>query len=325
MMKQQTLAMAADASDGFERYRRPTKRDAFLATMEQIVPWVELCSVIEPHYPKAGNGRPPIGLERMLRMYCVQHWFNLADEACEEALLDSAALRRFVGIDLGRERVPDGTTLLKFRRLLEKHKLGEVLFAKVGEVLQARGLKLGTGTIVDATIIGAPSSTKNADKQRDPEMHQTRKGQQWYFGMKLHIGVDSGTGLAHSAVVTAANVHDKHPLPQLFHGEEEEVFGDCAYASQEELIRAKAPKATDLTNQRVRKGSVTEQLERLLNRAKSSVRARVEHVFGVVKRLWGFDKVRYRGLAKNATRSFVVLGLANIYLARGVLYEQIRP
>jgi IS5 family transposase len=324
-MKQHTLAIAADANDGFERYRRPTKRDAFLATMEEIVPWAELCSVIEPHYPKAGNGRPPIGLERMLRMYCVQHWFNLADEACEDALLDSVALRRFVGIDLGRERVPDGTTLLKFRRLLEKHKLGEALFAKVGEVLQARGLKLGTGTIVDATIIGAPSSTKNADKQRDPEMHQTRKGQQWYFGMKLHIGVDSGTGLAHSAVVTAANVHDKHPLPQLLHGEEEEVFGDCAYASQEELIRAKAPKAMDLTNQRVRKGSMTEELERLLNRAKSSVRSRVEHVFGVVKRLWGFDKVRYRGLAKNATRSFVALGLANIYLARGVLYEQVRP
>jgi len=324
-MKQQTLAMATDAGDGFEQYRRPTKRDIFLATMEQIVPWQDLCSVVEPHYPKAGGGRPPIGLERMLRMYFVQHWFNLADEACEEALLDSTALRRFVGIDLGRERVPDGTTLLKFRRLLDKHKLGEALFAKVGEVLQARGLKLGTGTIVDATIIGAPSSTKNADKQRDPEMRQTRKGQQWFFGMKLHIGVDSSTGLAHSAVVTAANVHDKHPLPQLLHGQEEEVFGDCAYASQEALIRAKAPKAMDLTNQRVRKGSMTEALERLLNRAKSRVRARVEHVFAVVKRLWGFDKVRYRGLAKNATRSFVALALANIYLARGALYEKVRP
>ena len=227
-MKQLTLAMAADQGDGFEPYRKPTKRDAFLATMEQIVPWQALCSVIEPHYPKAGNGRPPIGLERMLRMYFVQHWFNLADEACEEALLDSTALRRFVGIDLGRERVPDGTTLLKFRRLLEQHKLGEALFAKVGEVLQARGLKVGTGTIVDATIIGAPSSTKNAGKQRDPEMHQTRKGQQWYFGMKMHIGVDSRTGLAHSAVVTAANVHDKHPLPDLLHGNEQRVYGDSA-------------------------------------------------------------------------------------------------
>jgi len=280
------------------------------------VPWGELCSVIEPHYPKAGNGRPPVGLERMLRMYFVQHWFNLADAACEDALLDSTALRRFVGIDLGRERVPDATTLLKFRRLLEKHKLGEALFAKVGEVLQASGLKVGTGTIVDATIIGAPSSTKNADKQRDPEMHQTRKGQQWFFGMKLHIGVDSQTGLAHSAVVTAANVHDKHPLPDLLHGQEERVYGDCAYAAQQALMRAKAPGAQDFTNKPVRKGSVTEELERMVNRAKSRVRARVEHVFGVVKRLWGFDKVRYRGLAKNATRAFVVTALANIFLAR---------
>jgi len=169
-MKQQTLAVAADESAQFEQYRRPTKRDVFLDTMEKIVPWAELCSVIEPHYPKAGNGRPPVGLERMLRMYFVQHWFNLADAACEDALLDSTALRRFVGIDLGRERVPDATTLLKFRRLLEKHKLGEALFAKVGEVLQANGMKVGTGTIVDATIIGAPSSTKNADKQRDPDI-----------------------------------------------------------------------------------------------------------------------------------------------------------
>ena len=315
-MKQQTLAVAADQNAEYEQYRRPTKRDTFLATMEQIVPWEQLCAVIEPFYPKAGNGRPPVGLERMLRMYFVQHWFNLADAACEDALLDSTALRRFVGIDLGRERVPDATTLLKFRRLLERHKLGEALFAKVGEVLQAQGLKVGTGTIVDATIIGAPSSTKNADKQRDPEMHQTRKGKQWFFGMKLHIGVDSGSGLAHSAVVTAANVHDKHPLPDLLHGKEQRLWGDCAYAGQHDLIKSKAPGAADLTNQRVRKGSVTEGLDRMVNRAKSRVRARVEHVFAVVKRLWGFSKVRYRGLAKNATRAFVTLGLANLYLAR---------
>ena len=319
-MKQQTLAMAADHNAQYEQYRKPTRRDGFLATMEQIVPWAQLCSVIEPHYPKAGNGRPPVGLERMLRMYFVQHWFNLADAACEEALLDSTALRRFVGVDLGRERVPDATTLLKFRRLLEKHKLGEALFAKVGEVLQAQGMKVGTGTIVDATIISAPSSTKNANKQRDPEMHQTRKGQQWYFGMKLHIGVDSKTGLAHSAVVTAANVHDKHPLPDLLHGQEERVYGDCAYASQQALIKAKAPGAEDFTNKTVRKGSTTEELERMVNRAKSRTRARVEHMFGVVKRLWGFDKVRYRGLAKNATRAFVTLAMANIYLARKPLW-----
>jgi IS5 family transposase len=257
-------------------------------------------------------------------MYFVQNWFNLADAACEDALLDSPALRRFVGIDLGRERVPDATTLLKFRRLLEKHKLGEALFAKVGQVLQAQGLKLGTGTIVDATIIGAPSSTKNEQRQRDPEMHQTRKGQQWYFGMKLHIGVDSQTGLAHSAVVTAANVHDKHPLPDLLHGREQRVYGDCAYASQQESIQAKAPDAEDCTNQRVRKGSPTEELERMVNRIKSSTRARVEHVFGVVKRLWGFNKVRYRGLVKNATRAFVTLAMANIFLARKPLLAQVR-
>ena len=324
-MKQQTLAMAADQGDGFERYRRATKRDVFLSAMDEIVPWDALCELIEPHYPKPGNGRPPVGLRRMLRMYFVQHWFNLADEACEEALLDSTALRRFVGIDLGRERVPDSTTLLKFRRKLEDNGLGEQLFAAVGQVLQARGLKLGTGTIVDATIIGAPSSTKNADKARDPEMHQTRKGQQWYFGMKLHIGVDSRTGLVHSAVVTAANVHDKHPLPDLLHGAERRVYGDSAYASQKPLIESKAPQAKDFTNQRSRRGGHIDEAVRAKNRTKSQVRARVEHVFGVVKRLWGFHKVRYRGLAKNATRSFVALALANIFLARRTLYGQVRP
>ena len=315
-MKQQTLAMAADQGAGFEQYRRPTKRDVFLATMEEIVPWQDLCAVIEPYYPKPGKGRPPVGLERMLRMYFVQHWFNLADQACEEALLDSTALRRFVGIDLGCERVPDGTTLLKFRRLLEQHELGKQLFATVGQVLQAKGLKVGVGTIVDATIISAPSSTKNEYKARDPEMRQTRKGQQWYFGMKLHIGVDSRSGLAHSAVVTAANVHDKHALPELLHGAEQRVYGDSAYASQGALIASKAPQAKDFTCQRVRKRGQIDEVERAKNRIKSKVRARVEHVFAVLKRLWGFAKVRYRGLEKNATRSFVALGLANIYLAR---------
>ena len=224
-----------------------------------------------------------------------------------------------MGIDLGRERVPDATTLLKFRRLLEKHKLGEAMFAKVGQVLQEQGLRVGSGTIVDATIIAAPSSTKNVSGERDPEMHQTRKGQQWYFGMKLHIGVDAETGLAHSAVVTAANVHDKHPLPDLLHGQETSVWGDSAYASQQELIASKAPHACDMTNQRVRKGSLSPDLDQQINRLKSQVRSRVEHMFAVVKRQWGFNKVRYRGLAKNATRAFVALGLANIYLARGRL------
>jgi IS5 family transposase len=297
-----------------------------LRTLEASVPWFSLCEVIEPPYPKAGNGRPPIGLERMLRIHFIQHWFNLADLACEEALYDSANLRRFAGIDLGREPVPDATTILKFRKLLNAHKLGEALFAKVGQELQQRGFKVHTGTIVDATIIGAPSSTKNAVKARYPEMHQTKKVQQWYFGMKLHIVVDSQSGLAHSAVVTAANVHDKHPLPQLLHGNERRVYGDSAYASQKALIAGKAPNAKDFTNQRTRRaGGLVDEVARAKNRNKSRIRARVEHVFGVIKRLWGFGKVRYVGLHKNATRAFTALALANIFLGRQRLMAQVRP
>jgi len=246
--------------------------------------------------------------------------------ACEEALYDSTSLRRFVGIDLGSEPVPDATTMLKFRRLLNNNKLGEQLFAKIGEVLQSSGFKLKTGTIVDATIIGAPSSTKNKEGKRDPEMHQTKKGQQWYFGMKIHIGVDSQSGLTHSAVITPANVHDKHPLPDLLHGNERRVYGDSAYSSQKDLIASKAPHAKDFTNARVRNRSgEVDEVKRSKNRNKSRIRARVEHVFCVVKRLWGFNKVRYRGLAKNATRAFTALALANIYLARGPLMAQVRP
>jgi IS5 family transposase len=322
-MKQQTLAMAAD--QGFERHRKPTRRDAFLETMNRVVPWEALCAIIEPHYPKRGNGRPPIGLERMLRIHFLQHWFNLADLACEEALYDSASLRRFAGIDLGCEAVPDATTMLKFRHLLEQHKLAERLFAEVGRVLQGSGMTLKTGTIVDATIIAAPSSTKNADKQRDPEMHQTRKGKQWYFGMKLHIGVDSQSGLAHSAVVTPANIHDKHALPHLLHGQERRVYGDSAYTSQKELIQGKAPKAKDFTNERIRRAGEIDEAKRAKNRNKSKIRVRVEHVFAVVKRLWGFTKIRYRGLAKNASRAFTALALANIYLARHRLRAPVRP
>lgn len=325
MMKQQTLAMMQDQC--FEQYRKRTRREQFLETMERLVPWERLCLVVEPFYPKAGKGRPPIGLERMLRIHFLQHWFNLADQACEEALYDIASLRRFAGIDLGREPVPDATSLLRFRHLLEKHKLGEELFAATGSALQDSGMTLKSGTIVDATLIAAPNSTKNADKARDPEMHQTKKGKQWYFGMKLHIGVDSQSGLAHSATVTSANVHDKHALPHLLHGREQRVYGDNAYASQKELIRAKAPRAKDFTNERVRrrKDGPVDELKRAKNRNKSKIRARVEHVFAVVKRLWGFAKVRYRGLAKNACRTFTALALANIYLARHRLMAQVRP
>ncbi len=318
--------MAADQGAGFEQHRKPTRRDEFLSTMNRIVPWSSLCAVIEPHYPKRGNGRPPIGLERMLRIHFIQHWFNLADFACEEALYDSVSLRCFAGIDLGREAVPDATTLLKFRHLLEKHKLAEELFAEVGRVLQDSGITVKTGTIVDATLIAAPSSTKNARKERDPEMQATRKGKQWYFGMKVHIGVDSQSGLAHSAMVTPANVHDKHPLPHLLHGRERRVYGDSAYMSQQELIQGKAPLAKDFTNERTRKaGQEPDEVKRRKNRNKSKIRARVEHVFGVVKRLWGFSKVRYRGLAKNAARAFTALALANLYLSRRRLMVQVRP
>ena len=304
--------MAAD--QGFERHRKPTRRDAFLETMNQVVPWEALCAVVEPHYPKKGNGRPPIGLERMLRIHFLQHWFNLADLACEEALYDSASLRRFAGIDLGNEPVPDATTMLKFRRLLEQHQLPEQLFAQVGRVLQGSGMTLKTGTIVDATIIAAPSSTKNADKQRDPEMHQTRKGRQWYFGMKLHIGADSKTGLVHSASVTAGNVHDSHELPNLLHGEEARLYGDSAYRGEKQNQRLKelAPNARDFTNKRAYKNRPLSDADKQTNRRKSSVRSKIEHPFLTLKRIWGFAKVRYRGLAKNANRAFAMLAMLNL-------------
>lgn len=324
-MKQSTLAMAADQGAGFERFRKITRRERFLAEMEVVVPWSALCALIEPHYPRAGNGRPPIGVERMLRIHLLQHWFNLADEAMEEALYDSAALRRFAHIDLGAAPVPDATSLLRFRHLLERHELGAAIFAEVGRLLPARGLKLSAGSIVDATLIAAPSSTKNERRERDPEMKQTRKGNQWHFGMKLHVGSDAQTGLVHSATVTSANVHDKHALPQLLHGRERRVYGDRGYQGQRAAIRAAAPQARDFTNRRVRKAGGIDEAERRRNRTKSRTRAKVEHVFHVIKRLWGFTKVRYRGLAKNANRAFVALALANLFLAVRRVPAVVRP
>lgn len=310
-MRQATLA-----SVSFERYCKQTRRAAFLAEMERVVPWRELCALIEPVYPKPGNGRPPIGLERMLRIYFLQHWFNLSDPAVEEALYDSASMRRFVGIDLGREPVPDETTVCKFRHLLERHKLGQALFDRVNAQLAGRGLQVAGGTIVDATIIAAASSTKNAAKARDPEMHQTRKGQQWYFGMKLHIGVDSKTKLIHSARTTAANVHDAKVLPELLHGNETRVWGDQAYRGQREVIRHRAPKAQDFTNRRYRHRGMVDEAERRKNRTKSGVRAKVEHSFAVIKRVFGLAKVRYRGLAKNTHHVLVTCALANLFMVR---------
>jgi len=305
------------AEGSFERHRKPTRREIFLEEMDRIVPWQELCAAIEPFYPKPkGAGRRPIGLERMLRIHFLQHWFNLSDPAMEEALYDSHAMRRFAGIDLGEEPAPDETTILKFRHLLEAHNLGEKLFQLIGEYLEENGLKVNRGTIVDATIISAPSSTKNRDKKRDPEMHSTKKGNQWYFGMKAHIGVDSQTKLIHSVAATAANVHDSQVLPELLHGEETRVWGDSAYSGQTEAIRQCAPKASDFTNRKGARNRPLSDAEKQKNRTKSKVRAKVEHPLLVIKCIFGFRKVRYRGLAKNANRLYVACGLANLFMVR---------
>ncbi len=310
-MKQATLAAV-----GFERYGKTTRRAVFLAEMDQVVPWSALCALVEPVYPKPGNGRPPVGVERMLRIYFLQQWFNLSDPAVEEALYNSLAMRGFVGIDLGREPVPDETTVCRFRHVIERHDLGSRLFEEVHRHLEAKGLKLSKGTIVDATIIAAPSSTKNAEKARDPDMHQTKKGNQWYFGMKAHVGIDSRSKIIHAVVATAANVADSEILPDLMHGEETRVWGDQAYRGQTDVIKAHAPNAKDFTNRRYRHRGIVDEIERAKNRTKSKVRSKVEHSIGVIKRVFGFAKVRYRGLDKNANRLFVTCALANLFLAR---------
>jgi IS5 family transposase len=302
--------------NGFERYAKKTRREIFLEEMEQVVPWRELCALIEPHYPKPGNGRPPVGVERMLRIYFLQQWFNLSDPAVEEALYDSVVMRQFVGIDLGQEPVPDETTVCKFRHVLEQHQLGEEILGTINLQLQARGVRISTGTIVDATILHAPTSTKNREQQRDPEMHQSKKGKQWYFGMKAHVGVDSKTKIIHTVVATAANVADARVLPDLLHGEETRYGGDQAYRGQTEVIKACAPGAQDHTHRRYRYKNGIDEEERAKNRTKSSVRSKVEHVFQVMKLKFGFVKLRYRGLKKNAHQLFVVCGLVNLFLSR---------
>lgn len=310
-MKQQTLS-------GFEKFGKTTRRAQFLADMDRIIPWAELAAVIEPVYPKASEhgGRPPIPLERMLRIYFLQLWFNLSDPAVEEALYDSVAMRSFVGIDLGSEGAPDETTICKFRHRLERHKLGKTLLKAVNEYLRTNGIKISNGTIVDATIINAPSSTKNKKGERDPEMHQTAKGQQWYFGMKAHLGVDSRTKLVHTILASAANVADALALPHLLHGGETRVWGDQAYRGQRAAMRAVAPRARDFTNQRYRHGRRIDKVIKAKNRTKSRVRAKVEHSIGVIKRVFGFQKVRYRGLAKNLHRLEVTAALANLFMMR---------
>lgn len=322
-MKQMTFA----TTQGFEVHGRATRKAEFLARMEVLVPWAAFCALIEPHYPQAGNGRPPRGVERMLRMYFIANWFNLGDEACEDALYDIPAFRDFCRIDLGRERAPDATTLLQFRHLLEAQQIGAALFTTIGELLQANGMKLSGGTIVDATLIAAPPSTKNREQGRDPEMHQSKKGNQWHFGMKLHIGVDSQTGLIHSASVTAGNVHDSQELPNLLHGGETRLYGDSAYRGKKPRARLKAiaPAARDFTNKRAYKNRPLTDADKETNRRKSKVRAKVEHPFLTLKRFWGFTKVRYRGLAKNANRAFAMLALINLSKWGMPLAGQVRP
>lgn len=312
-MKQQSLSMTGYFDKG-----KQTRREQFLAEMDKVVPWGRLCGLIEAHYPKGSpaGGRPPLPLERMLRIYCLQQWYNLSDPGAEEALYDSITMRRFAGVRTDADVIPDETSILKFRRLLEEHKLTERLLAEINAHLCERGLFVGKGTIVDATIINAPSSTKNADKERDPEMHQTRKGKQWYFGMKVHTGTDTDSGLVHTVIATSANVADVNVLGELLHGQEESLHGDSAYHSKALKDAAEAAGIEFNVNQRGIRSHPLTQRQRARNRRLSRVRASVEHPFLVVKRLWGHAKVRYRGIKKNLAQMNTLFALANLYRMR---------
>jgi IS5 family transposase len=292
--------LAAQAS--FEKYGRKSKREQFLDEMNKVVPRTRLLALVEPHYPKTGNGRRPVGLEVMLRAYFVQQWFNLSDPGLEDALYDSPALRRFVGVDLGMAAAPEETTILRFRHLLEEHDLGGEMLDEANRHLADKGIRITTGTIVDATIIHAPSSTKNSSGERVPEMHQTNKGNQWYFGLKARIGVDSKEGVVHSVCRSAASVADCHVMADLLHGDERKVWGDAGYQGQGETIRETAPHAQDMTCRRTKFKNYVDEEAKRKNRTKSRVRAQLEHPFRNMKRIFGFDKVRYRGIRKNHNR-----------------------
>src|ERR1700738_366381 len=311
-MEQRTFA----CQGSFERYGRKSRRELFLHEMELAVPWSELQALVEPHYAKAGTGRRPVGLALMLRTYFMQQWFNLSDPGVEEALYESPVLRRFVGVDLGVAAPPDETTVCRVRHLLEKHDLGGQMLEAMNLHLETKGIRIATGTIVDATIVHAPSSTKNQSGERDPAMHQTKKGKQWYFGLKAHIGVDSKQGVVHSVCTSAANVADMHMLPDLLHGEETKVWGDGGYQGQTKAIKEAAPKAQDMTCRRTKFKNYVDEEARRKNTTKSRVRAKVEHVFRILKRVFGFDKVRYRGIAKNHHRLCANFALINLYLHR---------
>jgi len=309
-MKQTTFASVA-----WEKKGKITRRERFLAEMDAVIPWSRLLGLIEPHYPKAGNGTQPKPMEQMLRIYFMQNWFNLSDPQAEDSLYDIESMRRFAGLELAEDAIPDESTILRFRHLLEKHQLTAQIFAEIRTLLEEKRLLLKSGTIVDATIIAAPPSTKNAAEARDPEMHQTKKGKDWYFGMKAHVGTDR-RGIVHSLATTAANVSDISQLPKLLHGQEKEVFGDQAYWSE---FHRQCAEASGIRYRINRRGHHTKPLtdyQRFINRCRSATRARGEHAFNVVKRLWGFTKVRYRGLAKNTARLFTAFALANLYMLR---------
>ncbi len=310
----------------FQRKKRRTRREVFLAEMEQTMPWEELFAVVEPHYPKGKRGRLPIGLERMLRVYFVQQWNGLSDEGVEDAITDSQALRAFVGIDLSREAAPDATTVLQFRRLLEQHDLTKKLFDAVNAGLSAAGLMMREGTIADATIIAAPPSVKNEANARDPDMHQTKKGNQWYFGMNAHIGADAESGLVHTVVGTAANEADVTQTERLLHGEEKDAFLDAGYVGAD---KRKELKDRDINWQiAMKRGKVKAVSEessfgqwlRRLESLKASIRSKVEHPFHIVKNLFHYKKVRYKGLDKNTAQLHTLFALANLMIAkRGLL------
>ena len=308
---------------GLKLSTKKTRKREFLDEMERVVPWQALLELIEPHYPKGKTGRPPMPMAVMLRVHLLQQWFGLSDPAMEEALHDVPLYREFAGIESGMVRLPDESTILRFRHLLEEHGLAQRMLSAVNDLLRDKGLMLKAGTMVDATLIAAPSSTKNASGERDPEMHQTKKGNQWHFGMKAHIGADAQSGLVHTVVGTAANVSDLNVAGQLLHGEEQDAFADAGYqgvASREEAqgprwhVAMRRGKRKKL-NPFVPSQALTEQVEKL----KASVRAKVEHPFRVIKRQFGFVKVRYRGLKKNTAQLATLFALSNLWMARQAL------
>ena len=310
-MKQTTFASGA-----WEKKGKVTRRERFLGEMDQVIPWAQIQELIEPHYPKAGNGTQPMPMERMLRIHFMQQWFNLSDPAMEDSLYDSESMRRFAGIELLEDAVPDESTILRFRHLLEEHSLSEQIFAQVRGLLESKRLLLKSGTIVDATIIDAPPSTKNQAKARDPEMKSGKKNtREWHFGMKAHVGTDR-RGIVHTLVTTAANASDIGQMVHLLHGAEREVYGDQAYWSEAHRQAARSRGIRYRVNRRGNHGHQLSRAERGINRIRSATRARAEHVFHVIKNLWGFTKVRYRGLAKNTARLYTMFALANLYMLR---------